>query len=177
MKVQFKKPKTQAGATLVEIIMWLAIAGIIVGGALSLSGIGTSASNTNDLIRDLTAVKASTKGLYYGKGGYGTAVVNDTLVTSKRVPSSWNVDTSTTPDTITHQLNGTVTVTGATTAFTVAITNLPEDICTSLMTTGGTGWTTIQANASAVRTPPIAPATAAGDCGASATNNLTFTAS
>jgi type II secretory pathway pseudopilin PulG len=176
MNQQLAKRKKQAGATLVEIIMWLAIAGMVIGGALSLGGIATSSTNTNDLIRDLTAIKTATKGLYYGQGGYGTAVVNDSLVTAKRVPDSWTVNTATTPDTITHQLNGTVTVTGATTTFTVAVTNLPQDVCASLMTTGGSGWVSVKANASPARTPPVAPATAAADCGASSANTLTFTA-
>lgn len=166
----------QAGVTLLELIAVLGILTVIVVGALALFNQANSAQKSNDLISNLVALRTSVRDLWSGQGGYGTTVINDTLVTAKRIPSNWTVNTATTPDTITHQLNGTITVTGATTSFTIAATALPEDVCTTLMTAGGAGWVSVQANAGTVRTPPIAPATAAADCGASSANTLTFTA-
>lgn len=177
MQRYVRKRIRQAGVTLLELIAVIGIITLIVVGALALYGQANSAQRSNELITNLVALRSSVKDLWAGQGGYGIEVINDTLVTAKRIPSTWAVNTATTPDTITHQLNGTVTVTGATTSFKVEVTALPEDVCTMLMTAGGGGWVSVKANTGTARTPPVDPTTAAGDCGGSSANTLTFTGS
>lgn len=171
-----KNVTRQKGITLMEMIGSLAVMALVVIGALALYNSADGSQKSTQLSKDLTAIGAATKQLWFGQGGYGTVVVNSTLVTAKKIPSTMTVDTSTTPNTITHPLNGTVTVTGATTAFTITVTNIPTDVCTNLMT-GANGWTSVKAGAAAARTLPISPATAAADCGAAATLTMIFTES
>lgn len=177
MQGSIRQRNRQFGFTLLEVIAAIGIGMLVVVGALALFSQGSSSQKSVDLIQNLVAMRQAMKDLWSGQGGYGTSVVNNTLVTAKRIPSNWAIDTSTNPNTITHQLNGTVTVTGATSSFTVAVTALPEDVCTTLMTSGAAGWFSAKANASAARTPPISPTTAASDCGGSSSNTLTFTGS
>lgn len=175
MQSNFKYIKKQAGLTLVEVIVGLVIFALIIGGALSLYNNANSSQASTQLSRDFQALRVAVKSVYgIGQGSFGTANMNNVLVTANKVPSTMTVDTSTTPNTITHALNGTVNVAGATTVFTITATNISSDVCTTLMTTGQ-GWTSIKAGAAAARTPPVAPATAAADCGATATPTIVFT--
>lgn len=175
MKAQARKYfGRQAGMTLMEVIASLAVMAIVVVGALALYGSASSSQQSTQLAQDLTAIRAGVKQVWSGQGTYGTANVNDTLVTAKRIPTTMTIDTATTPDTITHPLNGTIDIAGATSNFTVTATAIPSDVCTSLMT-AGQGWISIKAGAAAARTPPVAPATAAADCGAAATVAMIFT--
>lgn len=171
---QTKKICRQSGMTLMEVIASLAVMAVVVVGALALYNSADSSQKSTQLGQDLTAIRASVKQLWTSQGSFGTSNVNNTLVVAKRVPSTMMIDTSTTPNTITHQLNGTVNVVGATTTYTVTATAIPSDVCTSLMT-GGSGWFSIKAGAAAARTPPIGPATASADCGAAATVDMVFT--
>lgn len=174
MKKQFNFAKKQAGVTLMELIIGLAIIGVIIAGVTALFGSADSQQKSNQVTTDLTAIRAAVKQLYYGQGGYGTANINNTLVVAKKIPTTLTVDTSTTPNTISHPMNGTINIVGATTSYTVTVTNIPSDVCTNVMT-AGTGWTTIQAGSAAARPLPITPATAAVDCGATSPITMVFT--
>lgn len=175
MKSKLINIKKQAGLTLVEVIVGLVIFALIVGGALSLYNSANSSQSSTQLSRDIQALRVAVKSVYgIGQGSFGTTNMNNVLVTANKVPATMNVDTSTTPNTITHALNGTVNIVGATTTFTITTTNISSDVCTTLMSTGQ-GWTSIKAGSAAARTPPVAPATAAADCGAAATATMIFT--
>lgn len=179
--VTFKSIKKQAGITLMEVISGLLVIGLVIAGALSLFGTADSSQKSNQMLSDITAIRASIKGLYAGQGGYGTANLNGVLKTSNRIPSTMTADNAT-PPVITHALNGTTTVTGITggTAFTIALTNIPTDVCVQLLTSANSGWTSIKVGAAAAITAfPIAPTTAssATNCAAAATNTITFTGS
>lgn len=169
--------KNQKGITLMEIIAGLLIIGLVVSGALSLFGNADSSQKSNQMASDLTALRSAVKGLYASNGGYGTANINATLKNAKRIPSTMTVDAST-PPVITHSMNGTVTVTGATSQYTMAVTNVPTDVCVQLLTSSSSGWVSIKVGAAAaITTFPIDPATAASatNCAASNANTLTFT--
>lgn len=176
---QIKQLKKQAGITLMEVIAGLLIIGLVVSGALSLFGNADSSQKSNQMTSDLNALNAATKSLYAGQGGYGTVNLNSVLKTAKRIPSTMSVDAAT-PPVITHSMNGTVTVTGATATFTIAITNIPTDVCINLLSNAATGWTSVKVgSAAAITTFPIPPATAASatNCAASNANTITFTGS
>lgn len=171
MKVT-RPPLKQAGLTLIEAIAFLGILALVVVGALSLYGTASSSQSSTAHISELQALKTATQQLWAGQGGYGSVSLNDTLIAAKRVPTSLPVSGST----ITNAWSGAVTVTGVTSTFTVDTTLVPKDVCVTLMTAGGSGWKSVKVGAGTVRTPPVAPATAASDC-SGATNTLTFTAS
>lgn len=171
-KIMFKN--AQRGVTLIELIIGLTIIGVVIAGALSLFGSADSSQKANQTTTELSAIRSSMKSLYYGSGGFGTVNVNDVLVTANKIPSTLSVNTATAPDTITNAFNGVLNIVGATTTYSVSVTNVASDVCTSIMSTAS-GWTTVKAGSSAARNVPITPAQAATDCGAAATQTLVFT--
>lgn len=176
MKVSMKrvaKFNKQAGLTLIELIASLAILALVIGGALSLYSSASSSQGSTQMTSELAAIRAATKSLYYGQGGYGTANLNQVLVSGNKVPSTITVAAGT-PPVLTNSQNGTVTVTGATTNFNITVTNVPTDICTSVLSSTA-GWTSVKVGSSAaVVTFPISPDTAATQCSAGATQTIIF---
>lgn len=173
MKKQFQSLKKQAGITLMEVIGSLLVIGLVVSGALSLFGSADSSQKGNQMLSDINAIRAAVKGMYAGQGGYGSASLNAVLISSNKVPSGM----TTSGTTITHSMNGTLTVTGATSTFSIAITNVPTDVCVQLVSNATSGWTSIKVGAAAAFTTfPVSPATASGAtyCSASNANTLTF---
>ncbi len=163
----------QAGLTLIETIVSLTIFALVVGGALALFGGASSSQASTQMLSDLNALRASTKAMYMGQGGYGTANLNSILVNGNKVPSTMSV-TAGTPPTISHSLNGTVVVQGASTNFTITTTSIPTDVCLSLLATSG-GWNSVRVgSAAAITTFPITPDTASTACSAAATNTIVF---
>lgn len=164
----------QRAVTLMELIASVAIMAILVVGALTLYGSAQTGSNTTQLTRDLTGVMSSTKSLFAGQFNYGTAVLNTTLIAARAIPSSWTVSGGT-AGTITHQMNGTVTVTGKGAAgFEVALTAIPQAICVKLLANNSnTGWDSIVVGSTTITTFPISPVTAATAC-AAGDNIITF---
>lgn len=161
------------GMTLIELMIALAIGAGVIVGAVSLSNSASSSANSNQLTTDLTALRTSTKGVYSGQGGYGVGSINSVLINGNKVPSTMSVSGTT----INHQLNGTVAITGATTNFTIAMTNIPTDVCVSVVT-AATGFSQLQIGANAaITTFPVSPTIASTQCSAAATSTLTFTAS
>lgn len=166
MQKTMKQIKKQAGVTLLELIAALSVLAVIVVGALALYSSATSSQAATQTAQDVTAIRAAVKQLWQGQGTYGAANtnLNDTLVASKRIPTTIRVDTSTTPDTLTHALNGTVNVVSTGSGFTLTLTNIPKDVCIPLLT-GATGWTSVKAGtATAITSFPIAPASAVTAC-------------
>lgn len=162
MKVQNK----QSGFTLMEVLVVLVIAAAIIVGALKLTNSANSSNNSTQLTTDVSSLRAAVKSMWMGQGSYGTSGtnLNTILVTAKRVPTSLIVDTSSTPNVITHAMNGTVVVASTGTSFSITMTNIPVDVCIPLMT-GAQGWTSVQAGSAAARTTfPVTTATAATDC-------------
>jgi prepilin-type N-terminal cleavage/methylation domain-containing protein len=169
----FSKAKKQAGLTLIESMAALAIFAVVVGGALALFGGASSSQISTQMTSDLSALRSAVKEVYMGQGGYGTANLNAVLVNGKKVPTTMTV-TAGTPPTITHSLNGTVTATGATTNFTLTVTDMPTDVCLNLITRS-TGWTSVKVgSATAITAFPITPDTASTQCSAAATSTIIF---
>lgn len=169
----------QAGVTLIELIVSLVIIGLIVAAALSLFASAQSSQSSTQMVQDVTSIRSNTKALFLGQGSYGTANtnVNNILVTAKRIPTTIKIDTTSTPNILTHQLNGTVNVVSAGTGqtFTITLTEIPPDVCIPLMTSAQT-WVSVRAGSASERTSfPITVATAAIDCATGTT--MVFTGS
>lgn len=165
----------QAGMTLIEVLVSLTIFALVVGGAIALYGSASTSQSTTQFTSDLNSIRTGTKAMYFGQGGYGTTSLGEVLINGKKVPTTMSI-TGTAPNrVINHSLNGTVTVTGATSQFTVAVSNIPTAVCMGLATMNG--WDSVQVGAAAARTPPVSPAQASTDCSAAAAQTLTFTGS
>lgn len=177
MKPSQKKFR-QSGMTLMELISSLAVIAAVVVGALALFTTADSSQKSTQLLTEVTALRASIKQLWTGQGSYGTTGtnLNGVLNTSKRIPSTIKVDDTTSPVTLTHSLNGTINIVSQGTSFSMTITNIPTDVCVSLVTTtGSSAWTGISVAGSAVALPP-SPATAATAC-ATNPSTIIFTSS
>ncbi len=156
----------QKGVTLMELIAGLAIMAVVVTGALALYTSASSSEASTSITKDLHAIREATKQLYSGQGTYGVATtnLNDTLVAAKKVPTSISVDTTTTPDTLTHKKDGTINVASTGASFSVTLTNIPVDVCMPLMTSAA-GWTSVKGGTATARTTfPVTPEQAQADC-------------
>jgi prepilin-type N-terminal cleavage/methylation domain-containing protein len=171
------KTKRQAGLTLIETLVALAIFALVVGGAIALFSGASSSQTTTQMTSDLNAIKASTKSLYFGQGGYGTTgtSLNEVLINGKKVPSTFSITGTAPSRVINHSLNGTVAVASAVSQFTVTASAIPTDVCIGLATMSG--WDSVKVGTAAARVPPVSPATASTDCSAAATQSIIFTGS
>jgi len=167
--------RRQAGLTLIETLVALVIFALVVGGALASFGGASSSQTTTQMRSDLNAIRASTKSLYFGQGGYGTLPMTEVLINGKKIPTTMTVSGSAPNRVVTHSLNGALVVTGANAQFTVSAAAIPTDICIGLATMNG--WDAVKVGANAARTPPVSPATASADCSTAATQTLVFTGS
>lgn len=161
-----KRIKKQAGMTLLELIASLSVVAVVVVGALALYQSATASQRTTQITQDLTAIRAATKQLWQGQGTFGAngTNLNNVLVSAKKMPTTIRVDTSTTPNTLTHAANGTVNITSSVTTFDVALTNIEEDLCIPLLT-GAQGWVSVTvAGSAAITSFPVPPAVATTAC-------------
>ncbi len=169
--------KSQRGLTLIETMVSLSIFALVVGGALALFGSASGSQTTTQMKSDLAALRVATRGMFFGQGGFGTASINETLITNKKVPSSMPITGSPGSRVINHSQNGTVTVTGATSQYTITVTNLSTDVCAGL-TAGTNGWASVKIGTAAARTAfPISPIDAGNECGATDPITVVFTGS
>ena len=150
--------KSQLGLTLIETLVSLAIFALVVGGALALFGSASSSQTTTQMTSDLSAIRAATKSLFFGQGGYGAVSLNEVLINGKKVPSTMPITGVAPARVINHSQNGTVTVTGGNTQFTVALTNVSTDVCIGIASANG--WSSLQIGATNNPVLPISPATA-----------------
>ena len=174
MNILGKLFKRQKGVTLTEALGVLVILALLLGGAYALLTSATTSQQSSQLGADVASLRAATKQLWGGQGSQGSTSLNATLISAGRVPSDLPVSGAV----ISNQFGGTVTVTGATSAFTVAVTAIPTSNCVALISNATVSWTSIQVGAAAaITTFPVSPATAASatNCGASNSNTITFT--
>lgn len=164
---------TQAGMTLIEMSVALVISGLVIGGALALYNNASSTQYSNQLSSDLAAISSATKALYFGQGGYGNASLNSVLISAKKVPDTMVISGAT----ITHQLNGSVSITGNAAEFAMTVTNIPTDVCVGIVTMAK-GYRRIQVGSNAALTTfPISPSVASTQCAVAPLQTITYTAS
>ena len=170
--------KRQSGFTLMELIAGLLIIGLGVAGAMALFGNASGSQKSNQMLSDVMALRASVQGMYAGQGGYGTGNINAVLKSANKIPTTMSVN-SATPPVITHSMSGTVTITGASSSFEIALTNIPTNVCVQILSQSTTGWSSVKVGASSITTFPITPAVAASatNCAASNANTITFVGS
>jgi prepilin-type N-terminal cleavage/methylation domain-containing protein len=164
--------KKQIGLTLIELSVALAVAALIIGGALMMASTANTSQGTTQTVSEMNAIHAAVKGLYYGQGSYGTGSLNSVLIASNKLPSTISVSGTT----LTNGFQGTITITGATSQFTVTNTGLPTSVCVGLLASAGATWSGVTVAGTAV-TLPTTPAAAATACSVSATPTLVFTSS
>ena len=171
--VILNRQNKQQGATILEAIAYLGIAAVVIIGALSLFGSGLSGADTNKSMEEMTGIRSGTKSLFAGQSGYGTSgtVLNSTLISAKVIPGTMSVSGAN----ITNSWGGAVSITSTGTGFSISTAAVPSDICIKLVSAaGGSGWTGISVNGTAM-TLPTTSAAGATACN-TATNTILYTA-
>lgn len=167
----------QAGLTLLEISAGLVLASLVLAGSLALFDSTRTSQASTGLANDLVSIRQSVRMVKQGRGTYGTASLDSTLIASGRLPPTLRVSGST----INTSYGGTLAITGATSAFSIVLTTIPRAACITLLSSADNGWTSVKVGAGAALTTfPITPdiANDSTHCGAAATSyTLTFVAS
>ncbi|MFZ6774452.1 type 4 pilus major pilin [Undibacterium sp. SXout7W] len=166
----------QRGASLLEGIAYLAVAALVILGAVSLLTSAFSSAQSNRASEEVVSIRTGVRKLYTGQSNsYGTVDITANLNTARIFPTTLTANTAGTTTTMNNSWGGAVTVTGSGggSTFTIAYTLVPQDACINMIS-GASGWTQINVGgANAITTFPATPADANTAC-ATATNNINF---
>lgn len=159
----------QKGVGLIEMVLVIAIiAGIIIGG-VGYYRSNVAAQRASDLTSGIHGIQASTRAMANGTGSYGVGSLNAILVRNDRVPATFKPSGAT----ITTPFGSAVTVTGATSSFTITVASAGTSECTTLLTSSGNFVSYKVGAAAAVTTVPADMITADTACAAAADVVLT----
>lgn len=175
MKLNFQR---QAGATLIEIIMVVALIAIITIGALVYYNTAQDGSRVQEAVGNVTALSAVIRNQFSTQGDYN-GVTHDVVMKFGGVPESMLVRTGTTPRNLKHPWNsgtGAVTVAPATTtatddSFTITLVSVPASLCSDLVSKTYRHFLTTRVGSTTVSS--VAAITTA--CGTSGNVNVSFT--
>lgn len=126
--------KDQRGLTLIELIAGLAIMASVIVGALSLFNTTSVSQKATQISTEIHGLRSAMGKLYSGMGTFGTANMNQMLITAGKVPSTLRVSGTT----ISHGFGGNVAVTGATSYYHIQLSGVPQDACVEILTGSGT---------------------------------------
>lgn len=90
MQIKPLTRRRQRGMTLIELIAALAVAGLVIAGALALYNNANNAQRANALLGDITSIKGSANQLYAGQyAGINGGDLFWALLQSGRLPGTW----------------------------------------------------------------------------------------
>jgi Tfp pilus assembly protein PilV len=165
--------RRQRGASLLEGIAYLGIAAIVVIGAIALLRTAFGSANANTMLEQLSSMQTAARKLYMTtQGNYGTGALNGPIIAAGAVPQGMSVNT--TNSTISNAWGGAVSLTGATTDFTISYASVPQDVCVDALTGTTTGFTQVVVNTGSALPTPVSPANATAACNATS-NTIVWT--
>lgn len=133
-----KMIKREKGVTLLEVLAVVIIGILIVVGAFTLYGSAQDKQRENDVMTSLLTIQTNVRDLFYGANDYGTAELNDVLIKSGGIPSTFVQGSGEDRELVSpFDSNSDVTITGAGPEFTIAIEGLSQSTCVSLGTRSG----------------------------------------
>lgn len=174
--------KKQRGASLVEVVAYLGIAGLIIGGALAMFTGASASQSSNQMGVEINGIRTATRSLYSATGNYGTVNMLPTLSQSTQLPSTWIVAGTGSAMTAIHELNAGVGIIGATALFNITLDGIPAAQCVSIVSKqGNQGWSAIYVAAATATVAALAtgqvtafdPDSVATSCAAT-NNKITF---
>lgn len=175
MKLNFRR---QAGATLIEIMMVVALMAVITIGALTYFNSANESSKVQEATASLTALTSVIRNQFATQGSY-EGLTADVAAKFGNVPESMLVRSGTTPrfKNPWNQATGAVTIATATTnaandSFTVTFVGIPPATCTDLMTRTYRHFDEAKVGTTVVNTV----ATITNACGTSGDKSLSWTA-
>ncbi|WP_372342591.1 type 4 pilus major pilin [Paraburkholderia megapolitana] len=154
--------RAQRGASLLEAIAYLGIAAIVVIGAVALLNGAFSSAGSNAVAEQVNAIQTGVKKLYMTQGNGYTNVSNLILSQAGVFPG----DLAASGATVTDNWGGAVTIAAAGTAgsqFTIEFKNVPQSVCISAVTAGGS-WSAISVGGTAATSLPVTLTNAEAIC-------------
>jgi hypothetical protein len=149
--------KKQRGASLVEIIGYLGLAGLVIAGALAMFTSGASSQSGNQIVADVSGVRTGVRTLWNSSPNYGAVNMLAALNSAGRLPTTWSTAGAAAAMTANHNLNGAVGIIGQTAAFAITLDNIAPSACVSFLSQqGNQGWTTVYSGAAAGNVTPLA---------------------
>lgn len=144
--------KKQAGLTLMELVVSLAIVGAVVGGVLSLYTSTSNSQKSTQLITDTQALRAAIRQIGSAQGSYA-GLTNTIVSNSGKTPATITIDTTATPHGMTHGFNGDVEITpiASNTQFQVRLLEIPAAACADIVTASA-NWGTLAVGTGATTT-------------------------
>ncbi len=151
--------RRQAGLTLVEVLLVLAIAAVAIVGGTVLFGQASDTQKTTQTMNDLNALAANVKTLFNTQADYGAANTNlvPSLAAADKIPANMRTGANLIQD----QYGGNVTVISQQDAFEVTMPAIPQGACVTILTTLGS--TASAGNLDEIRTDSQTYTVAGGD--------------
>ncbi len=117
----------QAGASLVEAVLFLVIVVVVVLGVFALFTGAFSSSKIQTEMSYVSTLAGDVESLYATNPNYGTSDITASLTATKNAPPPMIQGS-----TLVNSWGGLVTITGATTSFTIAYAGVPQKECIQL---------------------------------------------
>jgi type II secretory pathway pseudopilin PulG len=163
------------GVTLLEVIAYLGVAGMIIVGSVSMLTKAFSSSEVATAQQQIEAIHTSVKKLFGASATYGTADMTTNLVQAQALPTTLRIGGTATAPTVQNKWGGGVTVTGANNQFTLQYASVPRDACIEIITSLPINhWASATVGSNVATTFPIPLGTAATSCTAG-TNTIALT--
>ncbi len=167
LKQQPTTPYIQRGTSLLEMIIYLAVAGLVIGGAVMYGQSSGNSQAGNQHVTELNGLRSAMRTTWNGQGNYGNAVagtytnVNGTLITAGQVPTTLTASGTT----ITNKWGGAVVIQGSQAQFYVSTASVPLPVCVQLVSQAiQAGWASVSVGTTyaAGSATVVSPATASG---------------
>jgi hypothetical protein len=157
----------QAGASLVEAVLFLVIVVVILLGIFALfTGVFSSSKVQNEMNYTQT-LAGDVESLYATNHDYGATDITATLVSTKNAPAPMIVGAG-----LVNSWGGAVIVTGASSVFTISSANVPQKECGQLSQVPLSP-TAVTING-AVQTLPLTVAAVTGACSSATANTIVW---
>ncbi|MCY4005267.1 MAG: type 4 pilus major pilin [Rhodobacteraceae bacterium] len=136
-----RRHRAERGATLIEAVLFTVIALGLVTGGVVLYEQATKSARTNETVRMLTSLQSQVRALFQSQASFGTADLASVLIAANAMPSAFQKDSNSDGDNdaLVSPFGSDVTVTGATSSFTVEIEDVPVDICARVVAFDASG--------------------------------------
>lgn len=157
----------QAGASLVEAVLFLVIVAVILIGIFGVFSGAFSSSKVQTETNNMSALAGDVENVYATNHDYGTSDITASLVSTRNAPTPMIVGAG-----LVNSWGGAVTVTGASSVFTVSSTAIPQKECIQLAQIA-INPTAVSINGSA-QTLPLTVAGVSGACSSATSNTISW---
>lgn len=163
----------EAGFTIIELAVVLAVALIIIGYAAARGGSLFGSSDVTNELSNLNMLLTNVKSIK-GTGNYGAAGTSlvDTLNKTSNVPKNMAVSGST----LINAWGGGVTVVSTGPGVSITYPQVPRDACIKMVQNESKSgnYYSVQTNSGTVRTGEVLPVDATNDCSSATANSITW---